>query len=109
MSKLTSKPISIINSVLLKEISKNTGLKQYKILDMLIANAYELMQSKSQLSKFDNKKISKLLLTDLKAVAEDKRAAEYTLLSIRKKEKKIKETLKTMGVDYEQNNWIKKI
>lgn len=101
MRKYTFKAITKENGELLKQISKSTGMKQYLILDLLIKNAHELMVNKSQLSNFDNKKLSKLLLTELQSVKEDKTAAEYTLLSIRKKEKKIKETLKTIGVDYE--------
>ena len=101
MRKYTFKAITKENGELLKQISKSTGMKQYLVLDLLIKNAHELMVNKSQLSNFDNKKLSKLLLTELQSVKEDKTAAEYTLLSIRKKEKKIKETLKTIGVDYE--------
>lgn len=101
MNKYTSKSITRVNSELLKQISKSTGMKQYLILDLLIKNAHELMVNKSQLTNFDNKKLSKLLLTDLQKVKEEKTAAEYTLLSIRRKEKQIKETLKTIGVDYE--------
>lgn len=101
MDKFTCKSLTREAAAKIKEISKQTGLKQYVVLERIINNAYDLMKLESSVSEFDNKKLSKILLNEMKEIKNKKQIAENNLLSIRKKEKKINEALKLIGEKYE--------